>query len=293
MKRRLLPLVAFAVPMLAPGLVPGQAWGQAPVIDRSTSVPASSGAASPSRTTRTSSPGVRTAPAESDTVALRRQLADLTLEIEQLRTEVRELRGQVETQTHELDSLKNRNREALADMDKRLREQERRSAPVAPGASVPVPEAGRAAAPPPTAGEQQEYDAAFGLMKQGYYERAGKSFRDFIVKYPSSELAGHAQYWAGEAQYVVRNFKAALEEFSRVLEKYPSSPKLADALLKIGYCHHELGDLVKARETLQQLINRYPNTANAKSAERRLADIRAAEARQKTADTKPKVPGQR
>src|SRR5436853_2760715 len=128
MKRRLLFVFAIA----APGLV----LGAAPVVEQSTPaaqvvpVAASSGSSS--------SGSARTAPAAGDTVALRKQLADFTLEIEQLRTELREMRGQLETQTHELESLKNRNREALADMDKRLREQEKRSAPAAPAAAAPA-----------------------------------------------------------------------------------------------------------------------------------------------------------
>jgi len=244
----------------------------APVVDQST-------AATP----------VHTAPAASDTVSLRKQLADLTLEIGQLQAELRDLRGQIETQTHELESLKTRNREALADMDNRLREQERRSAPAAPNSGAPANGAGKAAMPLPTPAEQQEYDAAFGLMKQGYYEKASKSFREFIAKHPSNELTGHAQYWVGEAQYVARNFKPALEEFTKVVDRYPSSPKVADALLKIGYCQHELGNLDKAHEALAQVISRYPNTSTAKSAEKRLADVKVAEQKQKAAEPKPKT----
>src|SRR5688500_522301 len=164
--------------------------------------------------------------ASSDVTALRKSIAELTLELDQLRTQLRELRGQYETQTHELDSLKNRNREAMADTDKRLRELERKATPVAASADTP---SSKDVAPVPaasSAGEQQEYDAAFGLMKQGMYERAAKSFREFVTKHPSSELAGNAQYWVGEALYVMRNFKLALEEFTRVVDKYPNSAKL-------------------------------------------------------------------
>ena len=223
----------------------------------------------------------------AEIATLRQQLADITVELDQLRQDVRELRGQLEVQTHDLQTIKGSNRETLSDMDKRLRDVERRG----PSASVEGPSndaepSGKTptAAVPAGAGEQREYDAAFGLMKQGFYEKAAKGFRDFVAKYPNSELAGNAQYWAGEAQYVVRNFKQASDDFTKVVDKYPSSPKVADALLKIGYSQQELGNLDKARETLQQLIRRYPNTTAAKSAEKRLADMNAG----KTA--KPKAP---
>jgi tol-pal system protein YbgF len=279
-----------AIAALLPALATAQTPARPPVTDMSTRAPGAG----------TAAPGGGAGAA--DTAAMRKIMADLTLELDQLRTQLRELRGQYETQAHELESLKSRNREALSDTDKRLRELERKATP-ATGTAPDAPAPKEAAAPvatAATAGVQQEYDAAFGLMKQGMYERAAKSFREFIAKHPSSELAGNAQYWVGEAQYVVRNFKSALEEFTRVVDKYPNSPKLPDALLKIGYVQHELGNLDKARQSLQQVVSRYPNTTSAKSAEKRLADIKAAEAKKapepkkaavepkKTADTKAK-----
>lgn len=251
MPRRFVLFAAFVAPLVV--------LAAAPVVDQS--IPAT---------------GARSgAPPVPETAALRKMLADLTLENEQLRTELRELRGRIEVQAHELESLKSRNREALADTDKRLRELERRAAP----ASAPPPAAAESPVPTtvassPTPSEQQQYDAAFNLMKQGYYEKAGKAFREFVARHPSSDLAGNAQYWVGEAQYVVRNFKVALEEFTKVVDKYPSSAKVPDALLKIGYCQHELGALDKARAALQLVISRYPNTTVAKSAEQRLAKIK-------------------
>lgn len=261
------------------GLVPAVALAQrAPVTDMSTRAAAST-------------PGAAAmAPGET---ALRKSLADLTLELEQLRAEMRDLRGQLEVQTHELESLKNRNREALADTDKRLRELERKAAPAAGSASSGDTAEQPAASAPPSAKEQQDYDAAFGLMKQGNYEKAGKAFHVFLTKYPSSELAGNAQYWIGEANYVVRNFKQAIDSFSKVVEKYPTSLKVPDALLKVGYSYYELGVMDKARASLEQVVSRFPNTVTAKSAERRLADIKAAEAKGKTgnaANAKSKKP---
>lgn len=267
--RTTLVLVAIA------GLLPAIAFAQsaparAPVTDMSTPARSTVGAA---------------AAASTDTAALRKSMADLTLEIEQLRAEVRELRGQLEVQTHELDSLKNRNRDALADTDKRLRELERKAAP-APAPTAEAPAKAEAAV---SADEQKEYDAAFGLMKQGQYDKAAKAYRAFLTKHPKSELAGNAQYWIGEAQYVVRNFKQAIVDFSVVVDKYPTSLKVPDSLLKIGYSHAELGANDKARTALQQVVTRFPNTVTAKSADKRLAELKAADAK-KAADTKPKKP---
>ncbi len=209
--------------------------------------------------------------------ARREALADMLLQLEQQQAELRDLRGKVEVQTHEMEALKARQRDLIADIDRRLSELERRGTAPAEGAvreggvgTAPVAEA----VPANIAQEQQVYDAAFALLKQGQYERAGKRFRDFIRAHPKSPLADNAQYWIGESAYVVRNFKQALEEFSKLLREHPASPKAPDAMLKVGYCYYELADWGKARETLNQALMRYPNTPVARSAEQRLAKMK-------------------
>jgi tol-pal system protein YbgF len=217
---------------------------------------------------------------------------DLLNEVEDLKAQVRRLRGQIEVQQHDLEQLKNGQRQSLIDFDRRLRELERRpagaSATTAPGQSVaispPTLTGGGAASSAatstlpaprgvPSASEQQQYDAAFALMKQGLYQQAAARFREFVARNPSSPLADNAQYWVGEAAYVTRDFRTALAEFNKVVTNYPQSPKVPDALLKIGYTHYELAAYERARQVLNEVITRYPNTAVAKSAQLRLERI--------------------
>lgn len=240
----------------------------------------------PRQAPATAAPPATTPPPAQSPAATREALADLLLQLESLQNEVRRLRGTLEVQAHELEQLKQRSREALADMDQRLRELERRgiispsaAAPPSPGPVVPAKEGGSPlSAPPVTAAspvaEQEQYDAAFQLLKQGLYERAAQAFRAFIAKYPQSPLADNAQYWIGEAYYVTRDFRTAREEFAKVVKQYPASPKVPDALLKIGYSHYELAEWDKAREALNEVLKRFPGTTVAKSAELRLAKMK-------------------
>lgn len=201
-------------------------------------------------------------------------LLDLLRQLEELQTEVRQLRNTVEVQGHELEQLKGRHRTLYDDLDKRLREAERRSTAVAAPAPQPLTApttvlSAPAAARVTTAAQQQEYDAAFELMKQGLYDRAVKAFRAFLVKHSDSGLADNAQYWIAEGNYVLRNYKLALEEFTKVVNA-ANNPKAPDALLKIGYVHYELGAYDKARKTLTDVQERYAGTGVAKLAAVRL-----------------------
>lgn len=210
----------------------------------------------------------------------REALLDVMSQLDALQNEVRQLRGQLEVQGHELERLKSRQRDAISDVDQRLQAIERRAPAAAntppssgPTTIVTPPISSGDAPTPPSGSEQQAYEAAFALMKQGQYERAAAAFRDFIARHPKSALADNAQYWIAEAAYVTRNYKVARDEFEKVLSRYPHSPKMPDALLKIGFSHYELGAFDKARETLNQVTSRYPNTPAAKSAEARLAKM--------------------
>jgi tol-pal system protein YbgF len=252
-------------------LIGGVAFAADPLPDRR-------GARPPAATAPAPAPAATSSPS-----AFRQEMAQLLGELEALQVQIRELRGQLEVQANEIQRLKTRQQDVFLDFDKRLREAERRgnasssradgndtALVVTPPTNSATPP-GRAGAPTPA--EQQQYDAAFALMKQGLYEQAGKNFRAFLARHPQSPLAGHAQYWVGEAAYVTRDFRTALEEFTKVATDYPQSTKLPDALLKIGYSHNELGANDKARATLQDVVARYPNTTVAKAAEQRLSKL--------------------
>ncbi|MHB8535087.1 MAG: tol-pal system protein YbgF [Sulfuricaulis sp.] len=224
--------------------------------------------------------GVDNAPATPLSPA-REALADLLQQLETQQAELRRLRGQVEVQGNEIERLKARERDLLADLDRRISALEHgKAAAVTPSGSATGTTAAIVSTSPSPVGapvaaqEQQDYDAAFDLLKQGHYERATKGFNDFLSKYPQSSLRDNARYWLGQAYYVVRNFRHAIAEFSKLAGNHPNSAKAPDASLKIGYSHYELGEWSQARDSFKQVIARYPGTPAAASAVQRLAKLK-------------------
>lgn len=226
-------------------------------------------------------------------------LADLLNRLNELQSEVQNLRGLVEQQNFELEALKKRSRDQYLDLDARL--QALGTGPV--GTALPTPTANPSLpiqdSTPLMAGEpapgttapavpsnalplstpepavnganlRADYDRAFDALKQGQYADASRLFSAFIRTYPDGELVDNATYWLGESYYVTQNYQIALDTFQQLLSRYPSSGKSADALLKVGYCHHELGNGRKAQETLRSVIQRYPDTPVARLAQSRL-----------------------
>lgn len=224
------------------------------------------------------------------------RLTELMLQVDQLKRENSELRGQIEVQNHAIEALKRRQRDLYIDIDSRLTAMQG-SADSSASASTPVsapaamPTTAAAPAPTPaasstqvtpvnqatstTSAEQAEYEQAFKLLSpsQKRYAEAIKALGAFLQKYPQSKLADNAQYWLAEANYVSQQNDVALVEFNKVVVLYPNSPKVSGALLKIGYLQHAAGNNAEAEKALKKVINNFPASSAASMAEKRLKRI--------------------
>ena len=121
-----------------------------------------------------------------------------------------------------------------------------------------------------------DYQMAFNMLKQAQYDQAIKAFNQFLTNHPDSQYADNAQYWVGEANYVMQDYETAITEYEKLLTKYPDSQKTTHALLKIAYSYHALGQLDEAQRRLEDLKQRYPGTTAGRLAEEKLKQIRLA-----------------
>jgi tol-pal system protein YbgF len=234
-------------------------------------------------------------------------LLDMMVRLEDLQKDVQELRGTVEVQTHDLEGIKQRQRDLYLDIDRRLRQLEvaagKGSAAASTGpatagsaGNTPPASAGTSApinamttAPPPggqsggnaaqideteqnvdSLAEQSAYQSAFNNLKEGRYKEAINEFDKFLSRYPHGQYSSNAQYWLGEANYVTRQFPAAVEEFNKVLVSYPDSNKVPDAMLKLGFSYYELSEWEQANSILNKLVENFPASTAAQLAQNRL-----------------------
>ena len=218
---------------------------------------------------------------EDRVATLERRMEALTrtmLDVEQLKQENADLRGQVELLQHQLDQLKNQQRELYLDMERRFSggasvppAAAEPSATPAPDNAAPGPAPTPAAAPAPAATEKQAYDAAYDLLvRQRKIPEAITALEAFLRQYPDGDYADNAQFWLGEARYAGQDYAGAIDDFQALVKRYPQSPKVPDALLKVGYVRYAQGDYAKAREVFDGLVRHYPGTAAARLAEQRL-----------------------
>src|SRR5579883_3478430 len=168
--------------------------------------------------------------------------------ISQIEDQMRSLTGQVEEVAYNVDQLKRHLETLASDIDQRLGALEhggqttaaapaRGAAPAPPrgaganpaeppsqsgvlgqlaaGGDKQVAAAPAAAAPTvgalPDGTPQEQYNYAFGLLRQANYPAAEQALRSFIQHYPNDPLAGNAQYWLGETYYVRKDYNNAAQ----------------------------------------------------------------------------------
>lgn len=195
---------------------------------------------------------------------------ELAHQIERVRQEVMQLRGQVEVIGNDNQAAAKRARDMYVDLDSRLKRLEQ-----SPGAAAAAP-AGPDGKPAPAASdaESRAYEAAQNQRRIGNYQAAIAGFQAFIAQYPKSSLAHRAQYWIGDSLYNLRDFKGAIASQQKLIATYPDTASVPDALLNIASCQFELGDAASARKTLDGVVARYPASEAAEKAKRRLATLK-------------------
>ena len=126
-------------------------------------------------------------------------------------------------------------------------------------AAAPAGAAKPAAASLPAGTPQDQYNYAFGLLRQANYPAAEQALRAFIQRYPNDGLAGNAQYWLGETYYVRQDYGNAAAVFAEGYQKYPKGGKAADNLLKLAMSLGQLGQKADACRAFARLDRDFPS----------------------------------
>jgi tol-pal system protein YbgF len=193
-------------------------------------------------------------------------LLELAQKNDALQNELRNLRGQVEELQHSIDTMRDQQRDLYADLDKRIQTLE--NTKVAAQATANNAVAAQV-------NDRDAYQNAFNLLKDAKYPEAADAFTKFLTSYPQSGLLDNAQYWLGEAHYVLKDYVQAQRDFQTVLDAYANSAKVPDALLKLGYTYYELKNYKDARVALKKVADQFPDSNSAKLAQQRLAKMTA------------------
>lgn len=217
-------------------------------------------------------------------------LIDMVQRMEALQNEVRQLRGELEQKTNQIESMREQQRKLYLDTDGRLQALESGGGggfddlAELDDISLDEPETLQTVeeivAPPPqpvpTSSERAEkldYQNAYDLLILGRNREAIVEFENFLEQYPEGTYSDNAHYWLGEANYVERRFVEAIDRFNVVIFQFPGSRKVPDARLRKGFALFELQRYTEARQELSLVEGEYRGRSIAALARRRLEQM--------------------
>jgi tol-pal system protein YbgF len=206
---------------------------------------------------------------ESGADAASRSQLLLNNQIEALKQELAQIRGQVELLTNDQDQIQKRQKDFYVDLDNRLRKLESAAtaSPAQAGQSGPAAQGNTAADP---AQETRDYEAAINLLRGGKHVDAAFGFKQFIKNWPKSAFMPGAHFWLAASLLQARDFEGAKENYNRVYAIWPEDTLAPDAMLGEANATQELGDAKSARAVLEKLVAKYPSSDAAKTAKQRL-----------------------
>jgi len=195
-------------------------------------------------------------------------LLDLQTLIDAQSADLRKLRGQIEELVHNLQDAEKRQKDFYVDLDGRLRRFESADSTPADKTSSVKSKSDDSVA------ENRALEAALGFYKAENFQNAITAFQEFLVNYPKSAHTANVRYWAGNAYYMLRDYKSSLENFQMLANKFDTYPKIAEVMFSIADCQELLNDNEAAKITLKQISTKYPNSDAAAKAKKELANLK-------------------
>jgi tol-pal system protein YbgF len=201
-----------------------------------------------------------------------RSQVNIQRQLDDLQTQVNDLRGVTELHTHQLSQVLERQRELYQELDRRVNEALKSTVQAPQTVAVVSTTVSKNYSDNLT--ENEAYDKALNLvLKDKRYEEAIPAFHKFNQTYPQSTYAPNSHYWLGQLLFNKGNLNEAEQEFTIVVEQFKDSSKRPDALLKLAMVAQQKNDKNKAVKLYSLLLSEYPNSTSAQLAKPRLESL--------------------
>ena len=197
-----------------------------------------------------------------DTSQLRRSLIELQNQLDTTRAELAKLRGQDEQMARDLAEVQRQQKDTTQSLDERMRKFEPSRVSV-DGKEFLADSA-----------EKRDFEAAMAIFRKGDFAASQLMFVEFLNRYPKTGYRQPALFWLGNAQYAMRAYREAINNFKSVIAIAPEHVRSPEAALSIANCQVELKDIPGARKTLNDLIKVYPQSEAASVAKDRLTKLK-------------------
>ena len=223
------------------------------------------------------------------------ELFELTIALDEMRSEMAQMRGQVDELLYGMTTL-------TQEADQRLAALEEKAGITVVPTLPPPPTSG--AAGEATVSEvvkpgidggvvmrgvvvpPREEDAPGGVsagtafelaandLKRGHYSLAAAGFANFLTQYPDSALAPEATFWLGESYRGQGLAARAVKVWEMEVNTFPRHDMTPRALLALGEAYRGMDDIPAAEEALKRLVAGFPTSNYAGQAKLILSELR-------------------
>jgi len=198
-------------------------------------------------------------------------LLDMQNQLEQIRQDVAQLKGDLEVVTHQLEDMRTKQSASYTDLDTRVRKLETLGQSVASG-QMPVSSTNGSGDAKPDVSQQEStaFAEAESLNQAGKYKEAFNAYDAFLKSYSGSKLAPDALYGMGYTQFALKSYKSSAATQQKFLDSYATHALAPNAMLNLANSQIQLGQIPAAKKTLKDLIAAYPSAEVTPSAQKRL-----------------------
>ena len=203
----------------------------------------------------------------------RKNQADHSSEIDEIKRELQFIKGSVEENSHltqqtalelknkieDLSFSVNQTQDNISSLQKKSISKPKKEAPEKPVLK--------------TDSKKNKYDEAYALYKEKKYSEAQKLFEDFSKAYPKDQLTDNAIYWTGNCCYKKKEHEKAISIFEDLINKFPESNKAPDSHYVQALAFLELNEPLTAKIILETLIQNFPSSNAAAMAKTKLSQL--------------------
>lgn len=197
--------------------------------------------------------------------ASRRTDADTSVLLQKNMEDVAQLRGQLETQLHELQQLRDQLSKVQEDTERKMLSMMSPDAAKAYEARKKLEEIQRPEDPKSFLKLAQE------KTREGDTAVARRLYDELSKKWP--DYSGEAQFGIGEAWFKEDRCREALSAYGKVIQGYPKTPSAPQAFLRSSECFATLNMSAESRLALEELVKTHPRSSAAATARARLAQL--------------------
>lgn len=206
---------------------------------------------------------------QAETSRLQQGMLQLQTQIDGLKQNISELRGEKDQLQREIMLLQKSQKEGLASLQERVTKHDQRFSKLEP---LVVQIDGLEFQVDPT--EKKDFELALATFRKGEFAGAINDFSTFLRKYPETGFRQSALFWLASAKYVKREYLDASNQLKAFITMNEGHTKFPEALLTLANAQIELKLPLEAKKSFEDLIAQYPTSEAAEAAKERLPKLK-------------------